>query len=100
MTKQTEVVKNITSLGFDTFEQSAQINSLNNLPGTFFEKFINKTLNTIKVNPELIPKIEEYLFDLRNTDPNVWNMYRTMFSVSNSSNANYLCIMTYRNEQD
>lgn len=27
-------------------------------------------------------------------------MYRTMFSVSSTSNANYLCIMSYRNDQD
>lgn len=27
-------------------------------------------------------------------------MYRTMFSVNSTSNANYMCLMTYRNDQN
>ena len=45
-------------------------------------------------------KIREYLDFVPYTDVGQWNMMRSMYNANAQSDANYICLMTYRDEQD
>jgi hypothetical protein len=94
------VVKKVTDLGFDTFTQNAQIESFKQLKGSFFDRFADHVTSQLDVNPDLQPIVKGYLEQAQFAKANTWNMYRTMYSVHNSSDANYFCLMTNRNDQN
>jgi hypothetical protein len=54
-------------------------------------------LNKLKVNNDTKNEVKGYLDMVPDQKVEEWNMFRTIFSVENSNNANYLCLMTYLN---
>jgi hypothetical protein len=97
---QSEVVKKITNLGFNTFSEDAEIKYIKNMDGKYFDAFSQNLVNGLDVDEETRKKVKEYMYMVPFTEIGQWNMMRTMFNVNQVSNANYLCLMTYINEDN
>ena len=52
-------------------------------------------LNRLRVNNATKNQVKSYLDRVPGQKVEEWNMFRTIYSVENSKNANYLCLMTY-----
>ena len=100
MQTHSEVVKKITNLGFNTFSEDAEIKYIKNMDGKYFDAFSQNLVNGLDVDEETRKKVKEYMFMVPFTEIGQWNMMRTMFNVNQVSNANYLCLMTYINEDN
>ena len=55
-------------------------------------------LSALNVDAANKQKIQEFLEFAPFTDVGNWNMMRSMYSASSQSDANYICLMTYRDE--
>ncbi len=54
----------------------------------------------LKVDAANRQKIQEFLEFAPFTEVGNWNMMRSMYSAKKQSDAQYICLMTYRDEQD
>ena len=95
-----EVVKKITNLGFDSFVEDAEIKFIKNMQGQYFPAFADNLMATLTVDEANRGKIREYLDFVPFTEVGQWNMMRSMYNANAQSDANYICLMTYRDEQD
>lgn len=95
-----EVVQRIQKLGFENFVQDAEIKFIKNLQGKYFPNFSKDLLNSLNVDAKNKQKIQEFLEFAPFTSVGNWNMMRSMYSANSQSDANYICLMTYRDEQD
>jgi len=90
-----EVVKNV-SLGFSNFVQNTQINSIDGLAGNMFGKWADTVVKRIKADNATKAAVQKYIDMIPTAEAGKWNMFRTIFSQDKSSDANYLCLMTYK----
>jgi hypothetical protein len=95
-----EEVKKITDLSFNTFVEDTEIKYIKNMDGKFFDAYSQNLVNGLDVNEETRAKVKEFMYMVPFTEIGRWNMMRTMFNVNEVSNANYLCLMTYINEEN
>jgi len=70
------------------------------MDGKFFVAYSQNLVNGLDVNEETRAKVKEFMYMVPFTEIGQWNMMRTMFNVNEVSNANYLCLMTYINEEN
>lgn len=95
-----EVVKKISSLGFDSFVENAEIKFIKNMQAKYFNSFADNLMASLEVDETSRGKIREYLDFVPFTDVGQWNMMRSMYNANAKSDANYICLMTYRDDQD
>jgi hypothetical protein len=79
---QSEVVRKITNLGFNTFSEDAEIKYIKNMDGKYFDAFSQNLVNGLDVDEETRKKVKEYMFMVPFTEIGQWNMMRTMFNVN------------------
>jgi hypothetical protein len=93
-----EVVKKISKLGFNSFVEDAEIKYIKNMDGKYFNAFAANLVAGLDVDHQTASKIQEYLEMVPFTDIGQWNMFRSMYNVNQVSNANYICLMTFQDE--
>ena len=93
-----EVVKKISKLGFNSFVEDAEIKYIKNMDGKYFNAFAANLVQGLDVDHQTSSKIQEYLEMVPFTDIGQWNMFRSMYNVNQVSNANYICLMTFQDE--
>lgn len=95
-----EVVTKISKLGFNSFVEDAEIRYIKNMDGKYFDAFAANLVSGLDVDASTRTKIQEYLEMVPFTDIGQWNMFRTMYNVNQVSNANYICLMTFQDENN
>jgi hypothetical protein len=96
-----DVVKKISNLGFNSFVQDAEIKYIKNMDSKYFDAFAANLVNGLDVQDDATrSKIQEYMEMVPFTEIGQWNMMRTMYNVNQVSNANYICLMTFRDENE
>jgi hypothetical protein len=67
----------------------------------YFNAFAANLVNGLDVQDDATrSKIQEYMEMVPFTEIGQWNMMRTMYNVNQVSNANYICLMTFRDENE
>jgi hypothetical protein len=97
---KSEVVENITTLGFSKFASEATFQSYKGVDVKNFGRLSDLILKKLKVNNATKSEVKEYLSMVPQQKVEEWNMFRTLFSLENSTNATYLCLMTYLNSNN
>ena len=95
-TNHSEVVKNVSALGFDNFVQNTQIISTDGLVGNMFGKWADTVVKRLKADNATKAEVEKYISMIPQAEEGKWNMFRTIYSQEKSTEANYLCLMTYK----
>ena len=90
------MVKNVSALGFDNFVQSTNIQALDGLEEKNFDKFVDITMRKIKGDEATKEGVHKYLLEIPSQEPGKWNMFRSIYSVTNSTDAYYMCLMSYK----
>jgi hypothetical protein len=94
-----EVVMNISAPGFSSYVQNAVIQSISGLDGRFFGRWAETLVRRLVVDNSTKAEVQKYLEKIPEAEAGKWNMFRTVFSSTNSSSANYLCLMSYKTEE-
>ncbi len=98
-TNHSEVVKNVSALGFDNFVQNTQIISTDGLVGNMFGKWADTVVKRLKADNATKAEVEKYISMIPQAEEGKWNMFRTIYSQENSTEAYYLCLMTYKTHE-
>lgn len=91
---KSEIVQRITTLRFDNYDQDAKIQYINNLQGEHFDDYSKYLSSSLKVDPSLQQTFKDYFEVAKISDENVWNMFRTMYSVDKGGDCKYICMMS------
>ncbi len=79
--RKSEVVKNITSNGFDNFASSSTIKVMDGVDIKNFDKVSTVFLKRLQVNEATRAEIKKYFDEVPNQKVEEWNMFRTIYSV-------------------
>lgn len=70
------------------------------MDGKYFDAFAANLVNGFDVDATTRAKLQEYMQMVPFTDIGQWNMFRSMYNVNKVSNANYICMMTFQDENN
>ncbi len=87
----------MSSLGFNNFIQDTTVNTIDGLDAKNFDRWANTVTKRIKGDNATKAAVEKYISMIPEAEAGKWNMFRTIYSVENSTQAYYVCIMTFRN---
>ncbi|TNV82010.1 hypothetical protein FGO68_gene7730 [Halteria grandinella] len=97
--QQSQAVERITKLGFKTFQQDMEIFYIKNLLVSRYPAFIDNLLANRHIPVKHLANIKEFFELTEYMDFGTWQSYRAMYSATNTSETNYLCILASRSSE-
>ncbi len=64
-----------------------------------FGKWAETVVKRLKADNETKTEVKNYIEMIPSAEAGKWNMFRTIFSLDNSTQANYMCIMSYKTKE-
>ena len=90
---KSEIVANITSMGFDAFSETALIQSYTGLPSYKVDDFKKYIIKSVEVPPEKVDAFNEMWDWAAFTDGGTWQYDNTAYTTDSQGNAKYVTVL-------
>jgi hypothetical protein len=97
--KKSEIISNITNLGFSEFVQNGTIQKIDDLQGDKYDLIVNLLSRTLDIPAENKQDFLDQMTIAQFSSDDKWTNFRNVFSKDQSGNCKSINIMVTRNEE-